>query len=160
MIRCLPKARLSALLTSFLFLLGLSGCSEQRSPDFQLHDGQQGYFADFHGKWLVINYWAVWCKPCIEEIPELNALAQSPDIVVLGVDFDGQQAEALQQAINKLAIEFPILLQDPASQLGYQRPSVLPTTVILNTEGKLHGTLLGPQTLHSVKAALSSPAQQ
>ena len=105
------------------------------------------------GQWVVINYWATWCKPCIQEIPELNSLAELPGVTVLGVNYDGVDGEQLEQQVEQLGIAFPILAADPAGQLGEARPMVLPTTFVLDPSGQLHETLIGPQTLESLTAA-------
>jgi len=57
------------------------------------------------GRWVLINYWAEWCKPCLEEIPELNTFAEahSEQVSVLGVNYDGVEGEALAQVIVRLA---------------------------------------------------------
>jgi thiol-disulfide isomerase/thioredoxin len=135
----------------------LSACAKTEYSD---NHGNSGQFSDFEGRWLVINYWAVWCKPCIEEIPELNQFAkqQAETTVVLGVDFDQSSGEKLQQAVADLAIEFAVLHNDPASLLGYQRPQVLPTTLIYNPDGKLVHTLIGPQNRQSLTAAMAKSA--
>jgi len=107
-----------------------------------------------HGQWVVINYWAQWCKPCIKEIPELNALDQQyPRVTVLGVNYDGATGEELEQQRRKLGIAFALLDTDPATQLGATRPVVLPTTLILDPTGQLQATLVGPQTLESLAQA-------
>ena len=102
-------------------------------------------------QWNVINYWAIWCKPCREEIPELNQLNQIENVVVLGVNFDGKVGEALISDAVDLRIAFDII-DDPASRLNISRPSVLPTTLLLSPEGKLVATLVGPQTAESIMA--------
>lgn len=107
----------------------------------------------FRGEWLIINYWAVWCKPCIEEIPELNALNSLPGVAVVGVNYDGATGPALVEQLQKLQISFPTLAADPAAALGIARPSVLPTSLVLDPEGRLHQTLVGPQTIESLQAA-------
>ena len=117
---------------------------------------QQVNLKDLQGQWLVINYWAVWCKPCIEEIPELNSFARqhSQQARVFGVNFDGINGEELSAATAQLRIDFPTLTIDPASQLGYERPSVLPTTIVINPQGQLQQILLGPQTAASLSQAI------
>ena len=112
------------------------------------------------GKWQVINYWATWCIPCIEEMPELNRFAAAYDdsVLVYGVNFDGLQGDELAAASDKLAIEFEVLPDDPASRLGYERPQVLPSTYIIDPDGKLRRTLVGPQTVASLAAAIEAPA--
>jgi thiol-disulfide isomerase/thioredoxin len=102
-------------------------------------------------QWNVINYWAIWCKPCREEIPELNQLNQIDNVVVLGVNFDGKVDEALISDAVDLGIAFDII-DDPASSLNISRPSVLPTTLVLSPEGALVATLVGPQTEESLMA--------
>lgn len=106
------------------------------------------------GQWVVINYWAQWCKPCIKEIPELNKLnRQYRQVTVLGVNYDGATGQELDLQLEKLGIAFTTLPGDPARQLGVPRPVVLPTTLILDPQGQLHATLVGPQTLESLAQA-------
>ncbi|MEH6585595.1 MAG: TlpA disulfide reductase family protein [Halioglobus sp.] len=108
----------------------------------------------YEGRWVVVNYWAKWCKPCIKEIPELNALdSKYKQVAVLGVNYDGASGDELQTQITTLGIDFPILLQDPSASLGLALPSVLPTTLILNPDGQLVATLVGPQSLESLALA-------
>lgn len=103
------------------------------------------------GQWVVINYWAQWCKPCIEEIPQLNSLDRTYDqVTVLGVNYDGASGAELAQQRQKLGVAFASLEADPAAELGISRPVVLPTTLVLDPAGKLVATLLGPQTLEAL----------
>ena len=102
-------------------------------------------------QWNVVNYWAIWCKPCREEIPELNQLNQIENVVVLGVNFDGKVGEALISDAGDLGIAFDII-DDPAAYLNISRPSDLPTTLVLSPEGTLVATLVGPQTAESIMA--------
>ena len=96
------------------------------------------------GQWVYVNYWAQWCKPCIKEIPELNALdADHSDITVLGVNYDGVTGSELEQQLTSLNVDFDTLSSDPSEALGIPRPMVLPTTVIIAPSGELHSTLLG-----------------
>ena len=129
-------------------LLLLYACSEPGgSEPLGLHQ--------LRGQWVVINYWAEWCKPCIAEIPELNELDQHyADVTVLGVNYDGESGEALAAQVEKLGVEFHTLARDPAAELGVARPAVLPTTYILDPEGIVRHTLIGPQTLESLAEAL------
>lgn len=133
-----------------LFLIGLLslllGCSESSTPGDEL--------APYRGQWLLVNYWAQWCKPCIEEIPELNRIhAELENVAVVGVNYDNAQGDELAAQLEQLGVAFDTLSADPAAQVGTQRPQVLPTTLVLNPEGKLVKTLLGPQTFASLAAA-------
>jgi thiol-disulfide isomerase/thioredoxin len=142
---------LSILALSLLLL----ACDRQATaPDATLEE--------LRGQWVVINYWAQWCKPCIKEIPELNALDRRYDkVTVLGVNYDGASGAELEQQRQQLGVEFRNLQQDPAAQLEIARPVVLPTTLILDPNGTLVATLVGPQTEKSLAAATQQvmPAQ-
>lgn len=108
--------------------------------------------------WQVINYWASWCGPCREEIPALNQLNRSrDDVIVLGVNYDGLQGDALAADETELGVEFDTLAEDPAERLGQSRPRVLPTTFIVSPQGEVVEVLTGPQTEDSILAVIDRP---
>ena len=149
--------KLYVLIFSICFSI-LLGCSK---PDYETADGSSGRFADTRGKWLLINYWAEWCKPCIEEMPELLRFQQEQQdrAVLFTVNYDGVQGESLQQQIKKIGIELPVLLQDPAATLKFPRPQALPATYVFDPEGTLRHTLHGPQTAATLAALLDESAK-
>ena len=127
----------------FIVLFGmLSACS---SPELQFSDGSRKSLEDFRGGWLLINYWAIWCKPCIEEIPELNALNNDKGYQVLGFNFDRESGERLEKQVRELEIEFPLLQHDPAQLFEQPQPPALPATLVVSPEGEFHSWLMGPQ---------------
>ncbi len=113
--------------------------------------------ADFEGKTVFVNYWAVWCEPCREEIPALNRFqGNHPDRVrVVGVDFDGHTGQALARQEKALGIEFPTLRWDPRRSRGIAAPAGLPETLVFDASGQLVLTLTGPQTLATLNEALA-----
>ena len=114
---------------------------------------------EMEGSWLLINYWAEWCAPCREEIPELNELyAERGErgLLVLGVNYDGLQGETLAKIIKKMQVEFPVLVKDPRQIWAAAMPQVLPTTLVINPNGELVDELVGPQTKLSLLAAIQS----
>lgn len=140
---------------SLLFAIALTGCSK---PDYHTLAGDSGRFDELQGRWMLINYWAEWCKPCIEELPELADFSRehASQAVVFAVNFDGADATLLRQQAAKLNIEVPILLEDPALKLGYERPQALPSTYVFGPDGKLRQVLQGAQTSASLAAAIQS----
>jgi thiol-disulfide isomerase/thioredoxin len=140
-----------ALVSSVLLLFA---CSK---PEVAEAVNTDGFDATQEQRWRVVNYWATWCGPCILEIPELNQLAldHRQQLVVWGVNFDNPLTEAERQAaITKMNIHFPVYRQDPASDLGIDRPLVLPTTFIFSPDGVLVETLVGPQTGETLLALI------
>ena len=143
------------IIAAFFLTLLLSSCTTD-APD-----EQPATLASLKGQWVVINYWARWCKPCIEEIPELNTLnTEFRQVTVLGVNFDGVQGEELAQQVADLNVEFAILPRDPAAELGIARPVVLPTTLIVGPDGTFQKALTGPQTAESLVAAMGLGTQK
>lgn len=140
-----------------LIVLLTSGCSR---ADLELADGSRASFSDWQGRWVVINYWAEWCAPCREEMPELNALhrAGAGHVVVLGVNYDGVQGPELERLIELFAIEFPLLLADPGARFNQPLPSVVPTTLIIDPSGALKTVLVGPQSFEDLADAVELPA--
>lgn len=127
-----------------------------RAQDVRFADGSAVSFDDWRGRWVLVNYWAEWCAPCREEIPELNALYRENGnrLLVVGVNFDGVKDLALSDLIVRMGIEFPVLTTDPRERWQYDRPSVLPTTVIIDPAGNVVRTLVGPQDRETLAQVL------
>lgn len=126
-----------------LVCLALAACGGEQWQD---QHGTKHAAADLEGRWLVVNYWAEWCAPCREELPELNALDQvSEDIQVLGIHFDAYEGAELLALSERMDIRFPVLGHDFAAAHALALPQVLPTTYIINPAGELVHTLQGPQ---------------
>lgn len=136
-------------------VLLLSGCSETDdaaaaegvpvSGELLVSGGRADLKTD--SRLIFINYWAVWCAPCIAEMPELAHFSEthSSRAVVYAVNFDNPSLEQLRADIEALGVEVLALVEDPAAKLGLPRPEVMPTTFILR-QGQLLDTLIGPQT--------------
>jgi len=140
-----------------LFLtLSLAGCGN-KEPTYALIDGEEIKFSELQGRVIFINYWAEWCKPCRKEIPELNALQQqlSDHALVLGVNFDGVQNDALISQTKAMGIKFPVLTTDPRLQFGVKASGVLPETLVIDSQGVFQKVLLGPQTAEKLEAIVN-----
>ena len=130
-----------------MFLLSLSTVSAAAN-NFVLKDmaGKKHSLSEYKGKWVIVNYWANWCPPCLEEIPDLVALYDSrknKDLVILGVAFDYQSAKEVTDYVNDMLISYPIVLgdDDVMKQIGFS--DVLPTSYIYNPRGELIKTKHG-----------------
>ncbi len=124
-------------------LLALSGCSK---TEFATAENKRLEWDSLRGQWVLINYWAEWCKPCLEEIPELNALNSNNNVTVLGVNFDGIQGPDLLELGKKMGITYIMLADDPGPGFGWQLPVALPATFVVNPDGDLVEARFGPQT--------------
>lgn len=109
----------------------------------------------YKGKWVLVNFWATWCPPCLEEIPALISLhdaRKDKDFVVLGVAMDYQNPKQVLQFADSMFITYPIVLGTPklAAQVGPVRG--LPTTYLYNPEGKLVAHNVGPLTRAEIES--------
>ena len=149
--KCIPA------LAAAIVLFVIAGCAE-REATFRQLGGEPIRFSDFHDKVVFINYWAIWCKPCREEIPALNRFQQGnpEDVVVLAVNFDGIAGDELAQQADDLGIEFGVLLDDPRNAFAVKPSGVLPETLVIDRRGEFHRVLLGPQTEDDLQEVLSS----
>lgn len=148
---CTTMFRGLFLVTVFL----LTGCSDE--PELSDYQGNPLSLKSNQGDWLVVNYWAIWCDPCREEVPDLNHLAREDNhIRVWGVDFDAAESRTeLASKIAMLNIDFPIVAVDKVGMLKLEHPPVLPATYILDSKGVMQERLLGPQTREGLEQRIA-----
>ena len=143
----------SAVIFYLIIFLLQSGCSNK--DIFELFEGGSLDFGD-PGKFVIVNYWAKWCAPCREEIPELNELQQDflDEVFVVGVNYDQPTEDTLMNEKELLGVGFPTLKFDPRNYFGLPPVSVLPETLIIDHNGKLLHRLIGPQTKSSIESLI------
>jgi peroxiredoxin len=118
------------------------------APDFSLPDLENRSFslADFRGKLVLIHFWATFCAPCLEEMPDLQALWQryrEQGLVVLGVAADRGNMRGVRDFARKSGVSFPVLL-DPEGQVRNRyEVQALPMTYLVGHDGKLSGRVMG-----------------
>lgn len=106
-------------------------------------DGKMHHISEWHGKTLVINFWATWCQPCLKEIPEfiqLQSQFTEKNVQFIGIAID--DLSAVSNYKNTIKINYPVLISNEwdgfnlATQLGNSSNTV-PYTVVFNFEGKM-----------------------
>lgn len=120
--------------------------------------------SQYKGKIIVLNFWATWCPPCREEMPELSALHvafKAKNVTVLGIAID--EMDLVQEFSASSPVQYPLLVAEEegmaiASQLGNDR-GVLPYTVIINAQGDVVKTYVGRITKSIIAADLQSYIQ-
>lgn len=150
MFRSLHKI-VSNIFTIFLCLV-LTSCQKELKLEnmqeiYQSVQGEQLDFSAHKNKWLVINYWATWCAPCRDEIKEINKLVDTKtnnQVLVLGVTLEPIQDIALLGALQKLDIHYSVLRQDIINEWLGIETEAFPSTYIINPDGRLVKSFLGP----------------
>ena len=109
-------------------------------------NGKEHKLSDYRGKWVFVNYWATWCPPCLDEIPELVEFHDKhadKEAVVLGVNYENVNDKYLKQFAEEFFISYPILKANLNRTPPFGRIRGLPTTFVISPEGKLVDTRIG-----------------
>ncbi|MBL0624074.1 TlpA disulfide reductase family protein [Aeromonas veronii] len=142
----------------WLIVAGLLGACTP-AAEFTDAKGQPISLHHFVGKPLLVNYFAPWCAPCLREMPRLNALAAEGQIAVVAINYDPTTPAELDKLAAQYHIKVPLLIANTEASLPFPRPGALPTSYLLDREGKLKQTLVGEldqQQIEMLKATASS----
>jgi thiol-disulfide isomerase/thioredoxin len=144
------------LLALMLFMLSATSMAE----GFVLRDtsGKVQRLSDYKGKWVLVNYWATWCPPCLEEVPDLVNLhdqRHKRDLVVIGVAWEYKNPAEVAHFVDDMLMSYPIVLGDTdvAAQIGPN--TVLPTTYFYNPQGQLVKVKRGLVTRAFIESVVS-----
>ena len=131
-----------------------------QNNDIDVYNGPDSSIDKLNGDWIVINYWADWCAPCIKEIPELNEFAyEHKDLLVYTFNFDQLDEEELAPIAKKFNIQVPSLISHPRDIWGIQTPPAVPATFFINPKGKIVLSLFRPQTKDALNKIFSELKQ-
>jgi thiol-disulfide isomerase/thioredoxin len=135
----------SVFLCALLLLTVYSSPTFAREWSLKDTQGIKYKLADQKGKWVVVNFWAPWCPPCIAELPELSALQhQHKDVLVIGVSVQYKKKQEVTDMVKNLSVTYPIVFGDEDTAAEFGGIAGLPTTLIYSPEGKLISKHDGP----------------
>lgn len=144
-------------LATLLALLVFSGPAPA-ADDYALRDldGKLHRASEHRGKWLVINFWATWCLPCLRAMPELEDYyrANRTRVEVWGVTFEDSELAKILEFVERVGVSYPILGYGQSPQTGYGKVRVLPTTFVVDPEGELHHRFEGPITAADLRRVI------
>jgi thiol-disulfide isomerase/thioredoxin len=119
-------------------------------------DGKTFDLAAQRGKWVIVNYWATWCVPCIKEMPDISHfVATHKNVTAIGLAYDDSDPADIKAFIAKHPVVYPIAqvtLDKPPKD--FDEPRGLPTTWLISPDGKVAKPFVGPVTAASLGAVI------
>lgn len=120
-------------------------------------DGKSHSLAGYRGKWVIVNFWATWCPPCLEEIPDLVAIKEArKDVEVIGIAMEFQDARQVMQFADGMFVNYPIVLGDRKISESIGQVDGLPTTFIYDPQGKLAERHVGKITRKQIERIIGA----
>ncbi|MGQ9646236.1 MAG: TlpA disulfide reductase family protein [Thermodesulfobacteriota bacterium] len=140
--------------------------SSTLAPDFSLKtlNGQEIRLADLRGRVVLLDFWATWCAPCREAIPHLISLQknyQEKGLEVIGMNLDKGDVETVRRFVNSMDIPYPITLTPEEVSRKYG-VTALPTTILIDQEGKIRQKFLGftPEISKKIASTIDELTQE
>jgi thiol-disulfide isomerase/thioredoxin len=128
--------------------------------EFALPDmrGELHSLDQYRGQWVVVNYWATWCPPCLEEIPDLVDFHERNrgEAVVVGVNYEDIGTPQLAAFVERHLVSYPVLRAAPFEDSPLGSIPGLPTTFVIDPEGHAVARQVGPITGEQLEAYIEA----
>jgi len=132
------------------------GNNSSQAPDFTVKDlkGREISLSNYSGKVVFLNFWATWCGPCKAEIPDfIEAYKQYKDkgMEIIGISVDRISPKSVLKFAEKYKINYPVVMNTDKIQKDYEPGPYVPTTIIIDQEGKIRHRHIGYMSKEKLK---------
>jgi len=160
--RPMLSRQILALVAALLFAAAAQA-ETAKNPVLQVTtlEGAQFDLAAQRGKWIIVNFWATWCSPCIKEMPDISRfVAGRDDVGAIGLAFGDEEKADIVAFLAKHPVQYPIAIVpiDKAPK-DFGAPKALPTTYLIAPDGSVAKKFTGPVTTQELEKAVAAGAQ-
>ncbi len=132
------------------------GNNSSQAPDFTVKDlkGREISLSNYSGKVIFLNFWATWCRPCKAEIPDfIEAYKQykNKGMEIIGISVDRISPKSVLKFAEKYKINYPVVMSTYTIQKDYEPGPYIPTTIIIDQEGKIWHRHIGYMSKEKLK---------
>ena len=125
------------------------------APDFELNtvDGKSLSLSDLRGKKVILNFWATWCPPCRDEMPEMQKFYEEhhKNVEIVAVNLTSQDSiNKIKPFIQEYGLTFPIVLDENGEVLKLYEIEPIPTSYIIDSKGIIRHKFIGPMTFNQM----------
>lgn len=120
-------------------------------------DGSTFDLSKQNGKWVIVNFWATWCSPCLKELPDISAFvaAHKDKVAAIGLDFEDAEKDEIEQFLAKHPLSYPVAQVDIDNPpQDFEAPKGLPNTYVIAPDGHVAKAFTGPITTKDLESAI------
>jgi thiol-disulfide isomerase/thioredoxin len=143
-----------------LLACGLAAAATPARPGLTVKtlDGRTFDLAGERGQWVIVNFWATWCSPCIAEMPAISKYVTThKHVTAIGLAWDHSPRSDIVEFAREHPVDYPLAVLDPDHPpKGFPAPAALPTTYLITPDGTVAKQFLGPITAESLDAAIDA----
>ena len=137
--------------------LGFAATATKPALSVKTLDGGAFELSQQSGKWVIVNFWATWCSPCLKELPDISAFvaAHKDKVAAIGLDFEDAEKDEIEQFLKKHPLSYPVALVDiDHPPKDFEAPKGLPNTYVIAPDGHVAKAFMGPITSKDLESAI------
>lgn len=136
---------------------GYAATAAKPALNIKTIDGDTFDLAKQSGKWVIVNYWATWCSPCLKELPDISAFvaAHKDKVAAIGLDFEDAEKDDIEKFLRKHPLSYPVAQVDIDNPpKDFDTPKGLPNTYVIAPDGHVAKAFMGPITSKDLEAVV------